>query len=331
MSIESPKIEIKPEIKGETTKEKLEKKIRTMTAWGLISLSSLGVGKFLFREERKPELKSKAQIIELEKKQDLSLTEKMELQKKIDYLKNQFGKRIVFQLEWGAENNKEVKPKTIKVKNFDKIGLPNEKLKDLWSEKYYPKGWIDEEISEAKYSDKEHKMEKNYGIDAEASARSGSSPLEDKSKIIFQKMSTPGTKTPGTQDEWNVFIQNLDWHFSHEIGHANDWEHEGRTDFKHRVEFLYEVSNSCFTEGAYRDEYIDFIKNKDKNKENYYKTAEYWATICDHYFTVPGMFRALNPREFEMVDKYVKMEDPNYNPIEKQAQRQEIINQITEK
>ncbi len=104
-------------------------------------------------------------------------------------------------------------------------------------------------------------------------------------------------------------------------------------DFKNRVEFLYEVSQNCFKEGAFRDlfGYINSIKNKDKNKENYYKAREYWGSCCEYYFTFPEMLKQDHPREFAMVDKYVKMEDSNYTPFEKLAQRQELIKQMAEK
>lgn len=334
MGIEKAKFEktqiLEKKEKSEARK-KLEEKLRTMTVWSLISLSSLGVGKFLFQEERKPGVRPETETVELEKKQDLSEIEKAELQKKLNYLKNKFGERITFQLEQSAKKNEEVKSKPIKVKNFDKIGLSNEKLTELWSEKYYPKGWVDEEVSRVSYSDKKYKMSKKYGIDMRVAARSGGWPWEDKAEIIFQKISFPGVEIPGTEEEWNTFIETLDWHFSHELSHANDWENEARTGFKSRVEFLYEVANNCFTEGAFHNSYIDSIKNKNKNKENYLKAKEHWATVCDHYFTMPDIFKEVYPKEFEMVDKYVKKEDPTFDSFKKKGQREELIKEIVQK
>jgi hypothetical protein len=327
MSIESPKFE-KIDKKTER-KEEMKKKIRAMTAWGVITLSSFGALTLFTRKEDGQKYKPKAIIADIEKKQLLSEFEKAELSKKLEYLKKNFSDNIFSQLQKSVEANKESISKPIEIKGFEKIGLRNEDLQKLWSEKYYPKGWLDDEISDIEYRNEEF-TEKNmdYGRDKKAQyAGTNRQNMEGKSEIRFY------ASNPKDYESMKDFIETLDWHFSHESSHANDWEGESRMDYKKRVDFLYEVSQNCFKEDAFRDilGYVDSIKNKDKNKENYYKVREYWGACCEDYFTFPEILKQGNPREFEMVDKYVKMEDPNYNPIEKQAQRQEIINQMAEK
>lgn len=327
MSIESSKIEqIDKKIER---KEEMKKKIRAMTAWGIITLSSFGALILFTRKEDGQKYKPKTIIADIEKKQLLSESEKTELSKKLEYLKENFSGNIFPQLQKSVEANKESISKPIKIKGFEKIGLRNEDLQKLWSEKYYPKGWLEDEISDVEYKNEKFTEKKmDYGRNKESQyAGTQRQDEKGKSKITFY------ASNPEDYGSMKSFIETLDWHFSHESSHANDWEGESQMDFKNRVNFLYEVSQNCFREGTFRDVlgYVDSIKNKDKNKENYYKVREYWGTCCEDYFTFPEILKQDNPREFEMVDKYVKMEDPNYNPIEKQVQRQEIINQMAEK
>jgi len=330
MNFEKPKIENVESKDGKTERaEKLKKKIREMTAWGVITLSSLGILKTI-EKVREQEYKPKAIIADIEKKQSLSEIEKAELNKKLEYLKNNFSENIFSQLKNGAETNKESKPEPIEVKGFERVGFSNEDLKELWSEKYYPKGWLDDEINVVEYRDKELKgdLKREYGRDEEVKY-GGTTHMEKegKSKIEFY------FKGPKEHDSKKDFIETLDWYFSHEASHANDWESESQMDFKNRVDFLCEVSQSCFKGGAFRDVmgYVDSIKNNDKNKERYYKVREYWGSCCEYYFTFPEIFKQNNPAEFAMVDKYVKMEDTNYNPVEKLAQRKGLIEQMSDK
>lgn len=330
MGFEKPKFEkkVKKQEKSET-REKFEKKLRTMTAWGLITLSSLGISKFIFKEGYKPEYKPKALIAYVEEQRGpLSEIEKIELKEKIDYLREQFSDNIISHLQESVEVNKESVSKPIEIKGFEKANLSNEDLKKLWSEKYYPEGWLEEEISEVEYKDEEARGIKDYGLDKGRSAGTHKLSEGGKSRITFFRTSTPETKT-----EFKDFISTLDWHFSHEASHANDWANEAELDFKNRVEFLHEITQNYSREGAFRDSlgYIESIKNPDPHKERYFKVEEYWATCCDHYFTMPEMFQGLYLQEFEMVDKYVKKEDPTFDALEKAEQREELIEEFVEK
>lgn len=329
MTIEKPKFE-KIETKEEI-KEKLKKKIRAMTAWGIIALSSFGVLTLVTRKEDERKYKPKAIITDIEKKQPLSESEKTELSKKLEYLKENFGENIFPHLKKSVEANKESVSKPIEVKGFKKTGLSNEDLQNLWSEKYYPKGWIDDEISMVEYKGKALRGDQrpDYGQEDEETRRGATAEeqKEGKSKIKFY------FEDPKEYASKKDFIKILDWVFSHESSHANDWESESQMDFKNRVNFLYEVSQNCFKEDALRDVfgYIDSIKNEAKNKENYFKVKEYWGSCCEYYFTFSEILKQDHPREFEMVDKYVKKEDPTFDTFKKKEQRDELIKQICDR
>lgn len=320
----------KQEEKSEARK-KLEKKLRAMTVWGVVTLSTLGMFKAF--KEYKPDYKYKPKtlIAYVEKEKPLTVIEKIELKKKIDYLREQFSDRIIPLLQKSVEVDKESVQEPIKIRGFEKAGLSNEDLKKLWSEKYYPKGWLDEEIGEVEYRGrtKEKKLS-HYSLKESEYYGGTHEPLEGgRSKITFF---WPQSFILENQAEWKDFVNTLDWYFSHEASHANDWEAESGIGFKQRIEFLYEITQNCFRKGAYRDAlgYIESIKNPNSYKERYYKVREYWAVSCDRYFAMPEIFKELYSYEFGMVDKYVKKEDLTFDPFEKVRQRQELIEDIIE-
>jgi len=326
MSIESPKIEKKPE-KSEARK-KFEKKLRTMIAWGTIAISSLPVFKLL-EKELGLTYDQKATMAYVEKQRGpLTENEKIELQQKINYLRKQFGNKIIPWLKENTEANKEVFSQPLEVNGFEKVGLSSKDLQKLWSEKYYPKGWLNEEVAIVEYQDTESPEEIISGF-AEGALSAAHKPGEKgKSQIVFFK-----SIHPETNDEFKELVRMLNWHFSHEVSHANDWDNEAELDFKRRIEFLHEITQSCFREGAFRDAFgnIESIKNSIPFVERYNKTREYWANICDRYFAIPKEFKEVYPDEFALVDKYVKIEDPTYDPVKKCAEREAVINQIVEK
>lgn len=324
MSFESLKVKKIERQSG--AKEEVKKKIRVMIAWGVITLSTLGIMKMVDGKKRGQKYNSKSIIADIEKKQPLFEIEKMEFNKKIEYLKNNFSENVFPQLEKNVKVNEESESKLIEIKGFEKAGFSNKDFKNLWSEKYYPKGWLNDEINTIEYKSEDSENNNDYGQNKE-SKYAGTAELQKsgKSKIEFH------FKDPKKYDSKKVFVETLDWYFSHESGHANDWESESRMDFKKRVDFLYEVSQNCFRENAFRDllGYIDSIRNTDPNKERYYKTREYWGSCCEYYFTFPEMLKQDYPLEFAMVNKYIGMEDPNYNPFDKGIEKKELIEQIT--
>ena len=311
-------------------RKKVEGKIRLMTAWGIISLTSLGILALKVEEGRRKEYKPENVIIKIEKDKPISIMERIQLKKKLDYLAKNFSGHIFPQLQQSVEKNEQLKPQSININGFENIGISNQDLQKIWSEKYYPKGWIDEEVDLVEYAGETSKnyqepdYNNNKNISYDGTEEEGSN---GKSKIKFY---SKGLKEYNSKKD---LIETLDWCFGHELGHANDWESKLQMDFKNRVDFLHEVSQNCFREGAFRDllGYINSIKNDDKNKENYYKVREYWGSCCEYYFTFPEFLKEKYPAEFAMVDKYVKMEDSNFNPFIKHNQRVEVIAEMAEK
>jgi len=329
MTIESPKIENQQEAEKETPKEKLQRRLGTIAAWGLISTGVLGASKVLDVRE-KNQYKPKAVISRIEKKQPIVEKEKTELNEKIEYLLKHFGPEVIASLESKAKEAKNAEQKPIKVQGFEKMGVSSEKLKQIWSEKYYPKGWVDGEALDVEYREKQV-INTKKNLQAVASY-SGEGTSEKPGTILFFKVTD---RMPKDDKETLALIANLDSVFSHELGHANEWGQDEQMSFKQRLDFLFDVSQkfskSTLDDGIATIERIEKINMLDKQKEWDAKVSEYWAYCCNGYFNFPEVLKQTFPSDFEMVDKYVKMEDANYNPVEKQAQKQEVIKQMAEK
>ncbi|MDO8574274.1 MAG: hypothetical protein Q7R86_01465, partial [bacterium] len=60
----------------------------------------------------------------------------------------------------------------------------------------------------------------------------------------------------------------------------------------------------------YESWYVESIKNKDKQYEQYTKAIEYWAEICERYFYMP---RDMNIKDFRLVEGVVKKADPQFD------------------
>jgi len=337
MSIEKPKFKI---VIGEKrkeqldAKEKIEKRLREVAAWGFLTLSSFGLVKALIPEKPKQGVTLDEIVsVHIDKDKKLKTSERQELYKKIDYLRQQFGDLTVFQLHYFSEAKADTKPKNPPINGFNKLHskLDDSMLKRIWSEKYYPKDWINERVKEIKYVESEDSIPvvpDEYGLDPKkwkAAAQFSPQPIE-KGKITFFRPAGSLSEDASARQ----IVAALDCCFSHELGHANDWIEED-LNFKQRVEFFYDVSRQCFEQGRLTTNYVEAIRNENPQKERYYKTVEYWAEMCKIYFGVPEEFKKADPEAFALVDKYVKMEDPKYNCVEKNEQKMEAINKIAEK
>lgn len=306
-------------------RERLKKKMREVLAWGFITISTLGIGKVLLPEKPKEGLTlDQILTVYVDKDKEINKTEKKELWGKIDYLREQFGDLTVFWLQQSAELSKGVKRETPQIKGFKKLhpSFNNEYFQRIWNEKYYPKDWINERIGKIEYVGSK--------LDSEEWSTYASYRRSEKKRgnVRFFKPSGSLPEDISSIDVNNV-INALDHYFAHEAGHANDWEEED-LDFRNRVEFLHEVTQHCFQEDAYRDagKYIESIKNDDPQAEKYCKAIEYWAMSCEQYFTSPDTFREAWPLEFDLVDKYVKKEDPDFNVFEKTRQKEAVIDNL---
>lgn len=167
---------------------------------------------------------------------------------------------------------------------------------DLFTEKYgrYPKRWIDGEVSRIEFIDCIDDVENNL-----ATLQTGIMGLYIDEEKISNKNKLPVDN--GT--------------IAHEFAHANDWSNDMDLNILDRQRQLLEVYNRLMELDAFKKgislNYEPFL---DGTKEGSLKAAsEYWAEICEEYFINPKEFLKDHPKDFRLVDTYVKKNDPSFD------------------
>lgn len=232
------------------------------------------------------------------------------------------GEKAVEQLEQGDKKafieRREKEKSSPELYGFEKLGLNNEKLKELWSENggTYPKSWIEGEISEVSYQDEKIEMPEQYGEKLKGNKAQGSY-----SQRVMRFYGLPGgiNSSDLSKDEIIMF---LDLTFAHEIGHANDWDEDMDMELTERQSLLLKVLERVQSEKPFKSEidtffsdptYSEKIQNSDKQESLKWRAKEYWADICREYFENAEWMQENYPEDFKIVDDFVKKRDLNFN------------------
>lgn len=248
---------------------------------------------------------------------------------KLRFLEKKFSPRILPYLKKGDEMvkiNRKNMPDKPTIAGFDKTGINNEDLAVLWSDNFYPKGTVDGNISNVKYSGARPENVKDYNIGGEAAAMGS----DFSGSISFYD---DGLEAKSKQDLTEK-IRIMDWHFAHEIGHSADWVNRSKMGPIERVEFIHDVAKEFEKPGSFRDipGYIDSINNPDKQKETYYKVREYWAVLCEQYLTFPEYINEyLSKDEIALVKKWLQRENKDFDSIKASQGKKILIENMAEK
>ena len=176
------------------------------------------------------------------------------------------GEKAVRQLEQGDKKafieRSEKEKFSPELYGFEKLGLDNEKLKELWSEGSgtYPKSWVEGEISEISYQDKKVELPEHYGEKLKGNKAQGSY-----SQRVIRFYGLPGgiNASDLSRDEIKMF---LDFTFAHEIGHANDWDEDKDMEITERQSLLLKVLERVQSEKPFKSE-IDLLFNEPSYNE----------------------------------------------------------------
>ncbi|MFA6106262.1 MAG: hypothetical protein WC745_01170 [Patescibacteria group bacterium] len=280
--------------KNENKKEKWTAKIRKalsiFIATGLVTLSADPVldSKIYFNENHIGKF--------IEYTGEDNEIKQLEMEYRLKELCEKYSVNIVGFLKTadeGARENREKEKGPLKVEGFESLGIFNEDLKEMWDETY-PKNALNE-VSRVAYISKSKQNVGDYNISGQMMA-AGTNILSN--EITFFKSLEGHSKKKD-------IIGTADWFFSHELGHMNDWAHTDNLTPEERIEFLQEVTQSFLMEGSFRDVlgYVDSINNPDQQKQLFYKVGEYWAGLCEYYFTFPDI--QFNSLETALIEKWL--------------------------
>lgn len=312
-------------------KDKLKEYLKKWTSYGIVVLTSLGVSMWALREMEKN--KEFREYIEESKRQQKALVEKFAVEKeevrgavidikktkeiveKAQYLEDRFGPDIIAYLALAtkkeqrmAEKEKSGPPKII---GFEDLGFKKESLQRLWSEEYYPEGSINEEVEAIEYG-------------APQTCKTCTETKPGKQVVYFTSYEKP--KNDSVERYW--FLSALDGRFSHELAHINDWKSVSDLSLKERIEFLYEVTQRFEAEDSLKfPERTISIESKElgPHQTRYELIAERWADACEAYFISPDVFKEVYPKDTELIEKWLKKQDPDYNFSDAMGQKDKLI------
>lgn len=187
----------------------------------------------------------------------------------------------------------------------------------VFTEEYqmYPQNWINGEIFSVEYSEKTL-----YSTLQDIHGRT-MGDIDDPlySIIVYNRFDSENVPDNLSPDSVRYFFTDT---FSHESGHANDWESKSSINLLQRVELLNSVVERMNSENPHSinitDEGIPYWQTKlGKSKHSAYLAAkEYWADMCSQYFNNPQYFKNTYPEDFEIVDSFVKSTDPNFDILD---------------
>ena len=201
----------------------------------------------------------------------------------------------------------------VSLKNIELVpGLSSQELLSIF-EQMYPENYIASIVSSIEFvpnSDVKDGMEilgqtKSFGLDMMATNTSGD--LRTPIKINL----------PTTGIDKDTFLDI----FKHEVGHSAGWDNNPRLTSTQRLEMLFDVAGRVSSEDRYISEYVEGINQealKDRltgndtgdektQKQNlaYIRAIEYWPEIAKAYFENPSGFQGTNPKDYEVVKKWV--------------------------
>lgn len=213
-----------------------------------------------------------------------------------------------------AKNETEDKQDQVQISDFyvfNKIKIDKTSVKKMVKETF-PDSWIRGEVGEIVQLNREKKLPQKYGdikgrIVADCDTGAG---YKNRAKITFYAPS----RERGFTDVSEVL--------SHELAHANDWERDNEMSKEERADLLLSIAKRVKAEDRFMSSYVESIENKDKKMEFYLKTTEYFAEICEIYFSHP---EDLHFKDFKIADDYIRKTDPDFNVKKFAAKRQKII------
>lgn len=296
------------------SKKRLSKALKRITEWGLI-VGSIVVSDAQ-AQEKPGEAVSPKKIFE----ESGFAKETAEILEQNESLKNKFGPDFGFLLDiWNKEyllnldfSSKELKerPEDITVSGFEKLEIDSEMLKKVWQETY-PKNWVITEIDSIDFQDKLGELEGEPG-DAIAHLKpSGTTTLD-----VFK----PRDYYQGDLD----LLMRIDQSFAHESGHANDWDAEDTLSPEEKKQLFIDVTKR-YVQGEDRLRFVEEMASPQSS------ISEYWARICESYFTTPSFLKEKHPGDYDLVDQWVKKQDPEFDPEEALHKRFDVLMEYVRK
>ncbi len=236
-------------------------------------------------------------------------------------LKDEIGRNVRFikigdEKAFSERNDERTPPK---ISGCEEVGLSEKVVGELLIEgTFFPKGFINGEVSEVNFHVGPGPTLDRYGLDEKSSA--GEYDITSRTDFYFDK-SQLGSKARELYDYFELV-------FAHEVGHANDWEESHNLNRLDRAQLLGKIVERVKSKDALDgiSTYHSEIKIEDKEDQLYAKAKEYWAELVCNYLIFPEWLQKEHPEDFQIVDEIVKKSDPTFDPIKANQERKAFLN-----
>jgi hypothetical protein len=74
--------------------------------------------------------------------------------------------------------------------------------------------------------------------------------------------------------------------------------------------------------------YIEAIQEEDKKLEKFFRVQEWWARLAEQYYLYPEELKRHHQENFKVIDKWMTLRDPDYDPEEAEERRARIRSEL---
>lgn len=305
--------------KGSQAKQEKNKFLAKLAKWSriatLVAATFLPVGVVVYEHEKDVEYDQHVESF-------LSQSQKERLEVLSKEVGNSVGKDYLEKIIAGdkaaffeRKNNKPEKP--ITAEGFESLGLDQSQISGILNGNLFPKNWIIGEIDEVKYvSGFWDKMGQEFGPKGVMANFHKSEGAKGNTMVFFDKdFNESLSDLKGKKEDTLSYIKYL---IGHESAHANDWETDRQSSILERLELISAVIHRMESRDAFRS--VGSILHKEReyydSKENIIgKAQEYWAEICKVYFEAPLFLKGVCPKDYKLVDDFVRKQDPLFDAL----------------
>jgi len=305
------------ELSEKTTLEKLKelpiyKRVRQMLIYMAVSASLVTIAELTNKSDNSLERDRQEEI-----QPELDAEQAEKLREQRAYIEKNIGPHVLdFLARRHLIEQKEIS-NNVDIEGEERFDIEESTLKSLWSEEgNYPKGWINESIEKVRLVGSSDIKKPVYA--KESTVMAGGTRENIMNLAVFEDV---------PQDQK---LKSLDWIFSHEIGHLNDWENSSNVNFNERIDLLVSVHKRMNEPNHFEDVISSYDDMKDVGNEEqrqFYLAREYWGNLCEYYFTFPDILKERSPEDFELVDSWVKKRDPQFDPFIASEKRNSLMEQ----
>ncbi len=197
--------------------------------------------------------------------------------------------------------------------DFEQTGvITNEDVRKATSSDFFPQGWI-QQVGSIVYINSSNEML--------VTGMNKKGPGSERDTITFFKFTMPHSEDRESMRYRMIGL--MLGTLRHEVCHSNDWGTKSNRSFVDRIELLSNIIAQVESKDAYdghpvlsdNHTYVPYHLSYGYANRAERMTAyqEYFADICRAYLSHPELFKQEYPKDWGIVDTWIKKTDPNFD------------------